>query len=113
MRPIAVYSALRIGLFLVAYVALVALGAQGLLALGLAAVVSLGLSFVLLRRQRESVAQALLDRRTARPREGFSQFLRADAAAEDAAADAVRPAAPDRSGAHPAPPAGRSGPAQR
>ena len=86
MRSLAVYSALRIGLFVAAYAALLALGARGLLALALAAVISLGLSFVLLRRQRESVAQALLERRTAR--RGRPELGQADAAAEDAADDA-------------------------
>lgn len=106
MRPLAVYSVLRIGLFVVAYVALRALGAQGLLALALAAVIALGLSLVLLRRQRESVAQALLERRTARPADRSAEFLRSDAAAEDAAADVARTdPAPQRNGSHPAPPA--------
>ncbi|MGF1663450.1 MAG: DUF4229 domain-containing protein [Kineosporiaceae bacterium] len=98
MRPIAVYSALRLGLFAACLVLLLALGARGLLAVLGAAAVSLALSFVILRRQRESVAQAWLasrERRADRPATG-----EADAAAEDAAIDAAERAAlverPDR-----------------
>jgi mannitol-specific phosphotransferase system IIBC component len=89
MRPVAIYSALRLGLFAVCLLAALALGARGLLAVLVAAAVSLGLSYVILRRQRESVAKALLGRRAQRPG-SFGQFLRADAAAEDAAAEAAR-----------------------
>jgi hypothetical protein len=91
VRPIAVYSALRLGLFTACLVLLLALGARGILAVVGAAVVSLALSFVILRRQRESVAQAWLssrERRAGRPAAG-----EADAAAEDAAIDAAERAA--------------------
>ncbi|MGF1647993.1 MAG: DUF4229 domain-containing protein [Kineosporiaceae bacterium] len=87
MRPIAVYSALRLGLFAACLILLLALGARGLLAVLGAALVSLALSFVILRRQRESVAQTWLtsrERRAAHPATG-----EADAAAEDAAIDAA------------------------
>lgn len=85
VRPIAVYSALRLGLFAAMLVLLIALGARGLLAVILAAGLSLVLSFVVLRRQRDAVARAWLanrDRRAARPGVG-----EADAAAEDAVVD--------------------------
>jgi hypothetical protein len=89
VRPIAVYSALRLGLFAAVLMLLLVFGARGIFALVFAALVSLGLSYVVLRRQRESVAQAWLasrERRAARP--GLGE---ADAAAEDAAVDAARP----------------------
>jgi hypothetical protein len=87
VRPIAVYSALRLGLFAACLLLLLALGARGFLAVLGAAVVSLALSFVILRRQRESVAQAWLasrEGRADRPATG-----EVDAAAEDAAIDAA------------------------
>ncbi len=91
MRPFAVYSAMRLGLFLSCLVVLLALGARGVLAVLLAAVISLALSYVLLRRQRDSVARALLARRAgvSSTSQSFGEFLRSDAAAEDAAADAA------------------------
>lgn len=85
VRPIAVYSALRLGLFAAMLVLLIVLGARGLLAVVLAALFSLVLSYVVLRRQREAVARAWLagrDRRATRAGVG-----EADAAAEDAAVD--------------------------
>lgn len=100
MRPVAVYSALRVGLFLVTLLALRLLGVSGLLSFALAVITSLLLSFIVLRRQRDAVTLALMNRRTARPaaaprgRRWFGDRLDADAAAEDAADDRLRGAAP-------------------
>lgn len=99
MRPVAVYSALRLGLFLMCLGLALAFGARGLLAVAIAAAASLTLSFFGLRRQRDQVARALLarrervqERRSGQPegqarRATFAEFLRADAAAEDEVAD--------------------------
>ena len=65
MRPIAVYSVLRIALFLVAFAGFWALGAGPLLAALLAALVSFALAFVLLREQRDDVTRWILERRAA------------------------------------------------
>lgn len=92
MRPVAVYSALRLGLFLAALIGLFALGARGLLLVALSLLVSFGLSFVVLRRRRDEVTRALMQRKTQKPRRarrGLGQLLRDDAAAEDAALDAA------------------------
>jgi len=99
MRPVAVYSALRLGLFLSALLILRVLGIGGILSLVIALVISMLLSFVILRRQRDAVTLALMHRsrgkgRSAknrdarRPRRSFSDTLADDAAAEDAAVDA-------------------------
>jgi len=108
VRPIAVYSALRLGLFAATLALLFALGARGLLAVLGAALVSMALSFVVLRRQRRSVALAWLasrERRAGRPGTG-----EADAAAEDAAVDAAEiAAAAERRTAHRAAPDLRDG----
>ena len=113
MRPVAVYSALRLGLFLVALLVLRLLGVGGLLSLVLALVLSMMLSFVILRRQRDAVTLALMNRKGAAttapttapttasappaPRqrrrrfsERFADRLAADAAAEDAEAERLR-----------------------
>lgn len=114
MRPVAVYSALRLGLFLVALLVLRLLGVGGLLSLVIALVLSMMLSFVILRRQRDAVTLALMNRKGAattatasatatattapaapRPRrrrfsERFADRLAADAAAEDAEAERLR-----------------------
>ncbi len=96
MRPVAVYSALRLGLFLAALLILRVLGVGGILSLVIALVMSMLLSFVILRRQRDAVTLALMDRskgrgakgRAARrPRRSFSERLADDAAVEDAALD--------------------------
>jgi hypothetical protein len=106
MRPVAVYSALRLGLFLAALVVLRVIGVGGWLSLILALVVSMLLSFVVLRRQRDAVTLALMDRgakdtppaqqpreepRPARAprarRRWFSDRVAEDAAVEDAAVD--------------------------
>jgi hypothetical protein len=90
MRPVAVYSALRLGLFIAALLVLRLVGVGGLLSLVLALVVSMLLSFVVLRRQRDAVTLALMDRherRRTRPRRSFSYRIAEDAAAEDAVLD--------------------------
>lgn len=66
MRPIAVYSVLRIALFGAAFAGFWALGAGPLVAALLAAMVSFALAFVLLRRQRDDVTRWIVDRRAAR-----------------------------------------------
>lgn len=94
MRPVAVYSALRVGLFLVAMLTLRFLGVSGLLSVVIALVLAMLLSFLILRRQRDAVTRALMERRgTPRPRRRtISQRLADDAAIEDAATDHGRPA---------------------
>ena len=111
MRPIAVYSVLRIALFLAAFAGFWALGAGVLLAAMLAAVVSFALAFVLLRRQRDDVTRWIVDRRAARAdgapgaaagsaapvqggaspggRRRFRDMVADDSAAEDAETDAL------------------------
>ena len=97
MRPVAVYSALRLGIFLASLLVLVFLGARPLLAVLLAAILSFGLSFVLLRRQRDAVTR-VFERRQADRRERGSgrgrgllgRRLAEDAEAEDAEAAATR-----------------------
>lgn len=88
MRPVLIYSVLRLGLFGLAFVGMLALGARGVLAALLAAIVSLGLSFVLLRTQRDQVALAVVERR-ARRGGRTGRVLDDDSAAEDAALDAA------------------------
>lgn len=102
MRPVAVYSALRLGLFLATLLILRALGVGGVLSLVIALVVAMLLSFIVLRRQRDAVTLALMERRRGtggagqagtdraarRPRRTFSHWLADDAAVEDAALDA-------------------------
>ena len=96
MRPVAVYSALRVGMFLVCLLALRLAGVSGLLSLVVAVLLSLLLSFLLLRRQRDAVTRALMDRsRTRRStprsrRRSFSDRLAEDAAVEDAAVRDLR-----------------------
>ncbi|MFC5380828.1 DUF4229 domain-containing protein [Aquipuribacter nitratireducens] len=97
MRPVAVYSALRLGMFLVAFLALRLVGVGGLLSLVLALVISMLLSFVVLRRQRDAVTLAIMERRASRDageaqattgqRRRLRDRIDDDAAAEDAALD--------------------------
>ena len=95
MRPVAVYSALRVGLFLVVLLVVRVLGVGGVLSLVIAVVVALLLSFLVLRRQRDAVTRALMARDKARRASGrprrrsFGERLAEDAAAEDAAAQAA------------------------
>lgn len=91
MRPVAVYSALRVGLFLVVLLVLRVLGVGGVLSLVIAVVVAMLLSFVVLRRQRDAVTRALMARDRTRKaagrprRRSFRDRLAEDAATEDAA----------------------------
>lgn len=62
MNPVAKYTLLRLGLFVAALAVLYALGGDGWLVLLLAAVISLALSYVLLRRQREEMAEEIAER---------------------------------------------------
>jgi uncharacterized protein (DUF58 family) len=97
MRPVAVYSALRLGMFLAVFLVLRLVGVGGLLSLVLALVISMLLSFVLLRAQRDEVTRALIGsqerrkqaraRRREEPRRTLSERIAADAEAEDALLD--------------------------
>ncbi len=93
MRPVAVYSALRVGLFLAVLLVLRVLGVGGVLSLVLAVVLAMLLSFLVLRRQRDSVTRALMARQQARSagparrRRTLRERLAEDAAAEDAATE--------------------------
>lgn len=62
IKPLASYFLGRLAVFAAVLLILWALGVGGLLALLIALAVSVPLSFVLLRRQREDVAAALLRR---------------------------------------------------
>lgn len=98
MRPVAVYSALRVGMFLACLLVLRVAGVSGLLSVVVAVLVSLLLSFLVLRRQRDAVTRALMERSRARGsgprrrRRSFSDRLAEDAAVEDAAVADARPA---------------------
>lgn len=118
--PVVTYSALRLGLFAVALLGLWLAGMGGWLLVVVAALVAFALSYVLLRRQRDAAASWLATRRTGvDPRPRFSRAVEDDAAAEDAAADRLRPervGSPDpREGAEPPAAGGESdgGPDQR
>jgi hypothetical protein len=89
VNPVAKYTLLRLGLFVACLAALYAVGGNGWLVLVLAAVISLALSYVLLRRQREEMAEAIADRvqtRHSAPKGGPAD----DAAYEDAVDEAMR-----------------------
>lgn len=109
MRPVAVYSALRVGLFLAVLLVLRVLGVGGVVSLLVAVVVAMLLSFLVLRRQRDAVTRALMARQQGREadpsrrrRPTLRERLAEDAAAEDAASE--RAARPDPSSApRPAP----------
>ncbi len=106
MRPVAVYSALRVGLFLVLLLVLRVLGVGGVLSLLVAVVLAMLLSFLVLRRQRDAVTRALMvrekERSSARAtrRRSLRERLADDAQAEDEEAERA---------AHPRPPAGDGG----
>ncbi len=83
--PVIVYSVLRLGLFALALLGLLAAGMGGWLLVVVAAVAAGALSYVLLGRQRTAAAVWIAERRAAtRPR--FSPGVEADAAVEDAEA---------------------------
>ena len=61
-RAFLVYSALRLGLLLVSFAVLLAVGLRGLVAVGAAVLLSALLSLVLLRRQRDAFTAASMAR---------------------------------------------------
>jgi hypothetical protein len=89
VRSFAFYSVLRLGLFFVVAVLLVALGAGPLLATALAVFISAGLSYLLLRRQRDAVAAQVAERISQRLARR-ADHPDPDAVAEDALVDAPR-----------------------
>ncbi|MEJ5944296.1 DUF4229 domain-containing protein [Pseudokineococcus basanitobsidens] len=84
MSVVVRYTLLRLSLLLAVGLLLYAVGARGVLWLLLTAVVSVAASYVLLRRPREQVTQALVDRQEGRTTSGRRSRLAEDAAAEDA-----------------------------
>jgi hypothetical protein len=80
------YTLLRLGLFAVVLAALFVAGARGVLLIGLTVVVSLALSYLLLRKQRDQVAEVIAER-VAQPRRRGGGV---DEAVEDAEDDARR-----------------------
>ncbi|WP_159807340.1 DUF4229 domain-containing protein [Cellulomonas citrea] len=93
------YSVLRLGLFVVALVALLWAGMNPWLSPLLAAFVAWGLSYVLLAGPRDAAALQVAERAEARrARQGRTELTgraREDADAEDAADEAARAAAAD------------------
>ena len=85
MRSVLAYTSARILLLVIAVVLLYVAGARGLLLLALAFLVSALLSFVLLSRQRDTVAGALSARlkKTAERASSFRARLDEGARAED------------------------------
>ncbi len=79
-----VYSAQRLGLFVLALVGLYLLRMGGWLWVVLAALIAWALSYVLLGRSRDAAALWLHERVSGRRRGRFAAGLDADAAAEDA-----------------------------
>ncbi|MFI7587987.1 DUF4229 domain-containing protein [Spongisporangium articulatum] len=77
------FTVLRLGLFVASLGLLFVLGMRGLITFVLAAVISLVLSYILLRRQREELAQALEQRTHERLANRQAAGADADAAAED------------------------------
>jgi uncharacterized protein DUF4229 len=64
VRPIAIYTAGRLGILVVLVAALYLLGMRGLLLLACAILLSMPASYLLLRRQLADVTQWLRQRRT-------------------------------------------------
>ena len=62
VNPVAMYTLLRLGLFVAVLLLLYLMNARGLVAVILAAVISLALSYLLLGRQREAMATRLAKR---------------------------------------------------
>ncbi len=77
-RAFLVYSGLRLGLLLVSYAVLVAIGLDGLLAVGGAVLLSALLSLVLLRRQRDAFTDASIARADQRRAEREARRARLD-----------------------------------
>jgi biopolymer transport protein ExbB/TolQ len=86
--PVLVYTASRLGVFVVVAAVLALLGMRGLLLLLVAVLVSGLLSFVLLSRQRDAMSQAVVQRGSS-----LRQRMREATESEDAADDAMRAAA--------------------
>jgi hypothetical protein len=88
--PLAVFSALRLGLFVVALVLLRAVGMRGWLLVVVATVAAWAVSYALLTRQRDAAALWLADREARREAARANpRGIDADAAAEDAVEDAA------------------------
>lgn len=87
MSSFARYSLLRFGLLFAAIVVLYLVGARGWLLIVLAAVVSAALGYILLRRQRDEVTQAFVERRQS----ALDKRIAADNAAEDEDEDETQP----------------------
>jgi hypothetical protein len=85
--PVLVYTASRLGVFVLVAIVLALFGMRGILLLLVAVVISGLLSFVLLSRQRDAMSQAVVDR-SARIR----NRMREATEAEDEADDAMRAA---------------------
>jgi hypothetical protein len=86
--PVLVYTAFRLGVFVVVAAILALLGMRGILLLLVAVLVSGLLSFVLLSRQRDAMSQAVVQRGTS-----LRQRMKEATESEDAADDAARAAA--------------------
>lgn len=95
--PLAVFSALRLGLFIAALLLLRGAGMRGWLLVVVAAVVAWAVSYVVLGRQRDAAALWLADRAARRDASGvrFSRRIDEDAAVEDAESDALGRRRPD------------------
>jgi hypothetical protein len=86
MRSVLAFTVYRLGIFVIAVLGFYALGARGALNLVLSGVTSVLLSYVLLRRQRDEMAQVVAARIN-------SSHLEAeeDAAVDAAEANSVQP----------------------
>jgi hypothetical protein len=101
--PLLVYTLIRLGLIVVAWVVLALCGLTGVLWFAVAVVISVLVSYVAFRGQRDRAARYLANRATRRRERGtrISDSIDADADAEDAAFEAEprEPTAPvDREG---------------
>lgn len=84
MKPLVVYSAVRLGMFIVALAALLLIGFDWVWGAVFATVITFALSIIFLGRLRNAAASALR-RRVEKPE------LDADTAHEDSQIDAARP----------------------
>jgi len=89
MRDVLLYSVLRLGIFLLVWVALIAAGIHYLLAGALAALIAMLLSILLLRGPREGAAQRWKASDEARRERRSDQAPDEDAAEEDALLDST------------------------
>lgn len=85
--PLVVFSALRVGLLLVAVALLWLVGMRDWLLVVVAAVIAWAVSYAVLGRQRDAAALWLADRTARRARSGRPAGRDRDADAEDAEAD--------------------------